>query len=100
MKLNSKKSTRYIFGFIFLLVLIVIIFFNQLDKILFFPAITPEEWCTSQPCVELEFFSLKIILVQPSSTFFVYLLGFITIAIGAYTWMSPNINRIGVRSFI
>jgi len=51
MKLNSKKSTRYIFGFIFLLVLIVIIFFNQLDKILFFPAITPEEWCTSQPCV-------------------------------------------------
>jgi len=74
----------YIFGFIFLLVLIILIFFNQLDKILFFPAITPEEWCTSQPCIELEFFSLKIILVQPSSTFFVYLLGFLTIALGLY----------------
>jgi len=81
-KLNLKKNTRYIFVFIFLSVLIVLLFWNQLDKILFFPAITPGEWCTSQPCVELEIFSLKIILVQPSSTFFVYLLGFITIAIG------------------
>ncbi len=84
MKLNSKKSMGYIIIFIFLLVLIVLICCNQLDKILFFPAITPAEWCASQPCIELYFFSLKIILVQPSSTFFVYLLGFITIAIGAY----------------
>ena len=82
--LNLKKNRRYIFAFIFLLVLIVLIYWNQLDKILFFPAITPEEWCASQPCVELEFFSLTIMLVQPSSTFFVYLLGFITIAIGIY----------------
>ena len=90
-KLNLKKNTRYIFVFIFLSVLIVLLFWNQLDKILFFPAITPGEWCTSQPCVELEIFSLKIILVQPSSTLFVYLLGFITIAIGiTLTRISKN----------
>jgi len=83
-KLNLKKNRRYIFAFIFLLVLIILLFWNQLDKILFVPTITPEEWCTSQPCIELEFFSLKIMLVQPSSTFFVYLLGFITIAIGIH----------------
>ncbi|MHA1234711.1 MAG: hypothetical protein ACTSQL_06450 [Promethearchaeota archaeon] len=77
-----KKNTSYIFAFIFLLVLIVLIYWNQLDKILFFPAVTPEEWCVSQPCIEFELFSLKIMLVQPSSTFFVYLLGFITIVIG------------------
>jgi len=82
MKLNLKKNTSYIFAFIFLLVLIVLIYWNQLDKILFFPAVTPEEWCVSQPCIEFELFSLKIMLVQPSSTFFVYLLGFITIVIG------------------
>ena len=84
MKVNLKKNTKYVFAFIFLLVLILLIYWNQLDKILFFPAITPEEWCTTQPCVELEFFSLRIMLVQPSSTFFVYLLGFLTIAIGIY----------------
>ena len=90
MKLNLKKNRRYIFAFSFLLVLIVLIFCNQLDKILFFPTITPEEWCTSQPCIKYEFFSLKIILVQPSSTFFVYLLGFITIAIGIYLLRIKN----------
>lgn len=84
MKLTLKKNTRYIFAFIFLLVLIVLIYCNQLDKILFFPATTPEEWQASQPFVELKFFSLTIMLIQPSSTFFVYLLGFITIAIGIY----------------
>ncbi len=84
MKLNLKKNTRYIFAFIFLLALIVLIYWNQLDKILFFPAVTPEEWCENQPCIEFELFSLKIILVQPSSTFFVYFFGFITIAIGMY----------------
>ena len=84
MKLNLKKNRRYIFASIFLLVLIALLYWNQLDKILFFPAVTPEEWCVSQPSIELEFFSLKIMLVQPSSTFFVYLLGFITIAIGIY----------------
>jgi len=84
MKLNLKKNARYIFVFTFLLVLIILIFCNQLDRILYTPTITPEEWCASQPCIELYFFSLKIILVQPSSTFFVYLLGFMTIAIGGY----------------
>ena len=92
MKLKLKKNRRYIFAFIFLLVLIVLLFWNQLDKILFFPTITPEEWCTSQPCIELEFFSLKMILVQPSSTFFVYLLGFVTMAIGIYL-MRINKNQ-------
>ncbi|MBY8979992.1 MAG: hypothetical protein KGD72_06360 [Candidatus Lokiarchaeota archaeon] len=90
MKLTLKKNRRYIFAFSFLLVLIVLIFCNQLDKILFFPTITPEEWCTSQPCIEFEFFSLKIMVVQPSSTFFVYLLGFITIAIGIYLLRIKN----------
>lgn len=84
MKLNLKQNWRYIYILISLVVLIVLIISNQLDKILYSPAITHEEWCTSQPCVEIEFFSLKIILVQPSSTFFVYLLGFLTIAFGVY----------------
>ena len=95
MKLNLKKNTRYIFAFFFLLILIVLIIYNQLDKILYFPATIPKEWCINQPCVEFEFFSLKIMLVQPSSTFFVYFLGFITIAIGIYLIRIKN-NQIFV----
>lgn len=84
MKLRLKKNIRYIFVFIILLVLILLLYYNQLDRILYFPAITPLEWCVSQPCVEFDFFSIELILVQPSSTFIVYFLGFLTIAFGAY----------------
>ena len=79
-----KKNLRYVFGSIFLLFIILLFFFNQLGEILYFPEITPEEWRESQPWIELDFFSLKIILVQPSSTFFVYLLGSIATLIGVY----------------
>jgi len=79
-----KKNLRYTFGSIFLLFIILLFFFNQLGEILYFPEITPEEWRESQPWIELDFFSLKIILVQPSSTFFVYLLGSIATLIGVY----------------
>ena len=79
-----KKNLRYTFGSIFLLLIILLFFFNQLGEILYFPEITPEEWRESQPWIELDFFSLKIILVQPSSTFFVYLLGSIATLIGVY----------------
>lgn len=84
MKLRLKKNIRYIFVFIILLVLILLLYYNQLDRILYFPAITPLEWCVSQPCVEFDFFSIELILVQPSSTFIVYFLGFLTIVFGAY----------------
>lgn len=84
MKLNLSKNIRYGYVFISLLTLITLMFFNQLDKILYYPAITPEDWCTNQPYLEINLFSLKILLVQPSSTFFVYLLGILTITIGVY----------------
>ncbi len=66
------------------LVLIVLTFYSNLDQILYSPRITPKEWCEIQPCVELNILGYNIIIVQPSSTFFVYLLGIITIYIGLY----------------
>jgi hypothetical protein len=67
-----------------LLLIIVVFFLNRLDIILYSPNITPEGWCEIQPCIQFNFFSQTIILVQPSSTFLVYLLGCITITIGGY----------------
>jgi len=66
------------------LVLIVLSFFSKLDQILYSPRITPKEWCENQPCVELNMLGYNIIIVQPSSTFFVYLLGILTIYIGLH----------------
>ena len=67
--------------FIFL-IYIVLFFFSRLDQILYSPIKTPEEWCEIQPCVELNIFGNKIIIVQPTSTLLVYLLGIITLYIG------------------
>ncbi|MFW9950587.1 MAG: hypothetical protein ACFFKA_10755 [Candidatus Thorarchaeota archaeon] len=78
-----KKREGFIFVLFILFILFILFWFNQLDKILYSPTITPEEWCINQPCLELELFSHTIILVQPSSTFFVYLLSIIAIIIGS-----------------
>ncbi|TFG13895.1 MAG: hypothetical protein EU531_09495 [Promethearchaeota archaeon] len=81
---SFKKRLGYIYASIFIVILTIIIFFNQLDRILYIPIKTPEMWCEGQPCIELDFFSFTILLVQPTSTFFVYLLGFITLLLGVY----------------
>jgi len=46
------------------------------------PILTPENWCEFQPCIQIKIGSKEITLTQPSSTFFVYLLGFVTIGVG------------------
>ncbi|SHO48123.1 hypothetical protein [Desulfopila aestuarii] len=46
--------------------------------------LTPENWCEKQPCMRVNIASREIILTQPTSTFFVYLLGVLTTGIGIY----------------
>lgn len=48
------------------------------------PELTPENWCEEQPCMKMKILSREFILTQPSSTFFVYLLGFLTVCVGIY----------------
>ena len=50
------------------------------------PQLTPENWCEFQPCLTIRFASREVILTQPSSTFFVYLLGILTIGVGLSFW--------------
>lgn len=50
------------------------------------PELTPENWCEFQPCVTIKLASKDVILTQPSSTFFVYLLGILTIGVGLNFW--------------
>jgi hypothetical protein len=52
------------------------------------PELTPENWCEFQPCVTIKLASKDVILTQPSSTLFVYLLGFLTIGVGlSFCWL-------------
>jgi len=94
--MTKKRKKILIFGLLIVLVVLVSIslyFINQFEKILYFPPITPEEWCENQPCIQIKFFSSTLILVQPTSTFIVYLLGILTIIIGIYHLKVSRMQR-------
>ena len=79
----SRIKTKLFFGFVVLfIIMIVLIGLNNLDSILFSPLITPETWLSSQPWITLNILSFDVIIVQPTSTFLVYFLGFLTLGIG------------------
>lgn len=59
---------------------------TQLDAIPYSPPQTPETWLTIQPFTELNIASLSVVLVQPSTTAIVYLLGLLAIGVGVYFW--------------
>ena len=50
------------------------------------PQLTPENWCECQPCVTIKLASKDVVLTQPSSILFVYLLGILTIGVGLSFW--------------
>lgn len=48
------------------------------------PALTPATWRQVQPCATVRLGAKEIVITQPSSTFFVYLLGVLTIGAGLW----------------
>jgi len=46
--------------------------------------LTPATWCTVQPCTKIQFAAREWVITQPTSTFFVYALGVLTIGVGGY----------------
>ncbi|MBK9601015.1 MAG: hypothetical protein IPO36_04110 [Anaerolineales bacterium] len=53
---------------------------GRLDAILYAPQQTPETWLQIQPYLEFN----RLVIVQPSTSIIVYLLGVLTIAVGLY----------------
>ena len=54
------------------------------------PDQTPEKWCVAQPCRKIRIASREIIISQPLSSFWVYLLGFFTVGVGLYFFQFQN----------
>ncbi|MEP7135179.1 MAG: hypothetical protein ABI904_09625 [Chloroflexota bacterium] len=69
---------------IILAILIPLTACGRLDTLPYTPAQTPATWLQIQPYAEFNLGSQRIIFVQPSTSFIVYLLGILTIAIGLY----------------
>ena len=76
------------------LLLLVLSGCSQLDSIQYAPAQTPETWLKIQPSLELALASHKVLIVQPSTSLIVYLLGLVSIGAGSYFLR----NRAGQRS--
>jgi hypothetical protein len=60
------------------------------------PELTSENWFEVQPCLKIKLGSEEIILTQPTSTFFVYLFGVLTISVGLnFLWLrGDEVSRI------
>ena len=57
---------------------------SQLDSIPYGPEQSPESWLDIQPFIEVQLASRAILIVQPTTSAIVYLLGLLTIGVGLY----------------
>jgi len=56
----------------------------RLDSIPYRPPQTSQTWLTIQPYLQFKLAGQEVIIIQPSTSFFVYLLGLLTIGAGVY----------------
>ena len=76
---------RKILPFIGMITAIILVcVFTNTNTLLLQPLTTPEAFLASMPYISVSFFNKEFILIQPSSTVFVYVLGLIMIGIGIY----------------
>ncbi len=84
------KPTRTISGkpiriiLLALLLALILAACGQLDSIPYDPPQTPQSWLTIQPHMDFSLGRQVIHLMQPSTTFWVYLLGLLTIGLGLH----------------
>jgi len=66
---------------------------RQLESIPYSPRQTPESWLRIQPFVEVHIGSTTILVVQPTTTAIVYVLGIVAIGAGLRFWRLRNGHR-------
>jgi len=76
------KSQKFLF--FWLSSLIVVTGCDRLGTLPYSPKTAPDAWLHSHPHVNISLGSLEFILMEPTSTFFVYLWGLLAVAVGCY----------------
>ncbi len=84
MDIPSPSSSRITLRIGSFLAALILSGCSSLASIPYSPTQTPESWLSIQPFMKIHFGSGEFILVQPSSTVFVYLLGIVAIGVGIY----------------
>ncbi len=54
------------------------------------PDLTHENWCMKQPCLKMRIGSREVIISQPLSSFLVYFLGFFTVVVSLYFFLTQD----------
>jgi len=67
-----------------LLSLMILAGCSRLGTIPYFPETSPEKWLNTHPHIHVSLGSLDFLLMEPTSTFLVYFLGFLAMIIGGY----------------
>ena len=70
--------------------IVAVCLFSNIENLFATPAQTPSEFLSGMPYTSISLFGQEFILIQPSSTFFVYFLGILMIAIGIYFVCKKN----------
>lgn len=65
-------------------VILSVCLFSNTESLLMLPLMTPDQFLSGMPYMNFSIAGRDVILIQPSSTILVYLLGLIMIAIGVY----------------
>ncbi|MHA1908660.1 MAG: hypothetical protein ACW98Y_15275, partial [Candidatus Thorarchaeota archaeon] len=89
-RLNKPES---ILGIFLILILIPLLLLNNLEVLLYEPLTTPESWLEIQPWISFDIFSRSVVLVQPTSTLFVYALGILGVGIGVSLLRSKDLQN-------
>lgn len=68
----------------FIVAIFSVCFFSRIGSLYLKPLMTPQIFLSNMPYINLSILNSDFILIQPSSTFFVYLLGIVMVAVGFY----------------
>jgi len=80
-------------AFILFILVGLILIFDHTSTLLMNPLVTPSSFLLGMPSVNMSLFDTQFVLIQPSSTIFVYLLGLLMIGLGIFFLLTKGTHK-------